>query len=211
MSKNEKNKKLLFTFRRFNGIYRSMKIFRVFFCILILSLTLNSKDFLRFGPYAGYFNPRNQDLKDIYDGGQDIMYGLKLGVRVWRGFTVNLAGYQYLKTSKTNLLEDVTRLTLNPINLSVRYSFPLKVLHPYVELGYTYIYFKEEANLGDQGIGEVKDDDYGYSIDFGIELQLSTHFILDLGGKYSQLKVQPKTDEVDLGGFQVGLTFWVLI
>ena len=51
----------------------------------------------------------------------------------------------------------------------------------------------------------------GASFDFGIEFNLSKKFIIDLGAKYSEIKVKPIDEEVDLSGFQVGISFLVVI
>ena len=165
----------------------------------------SSRDLFKFGSYIGYFSPRDNNLSEIYDGGNDAIFGLKMGVHVWNGFYIWLSGMQYKKVSDTSFLDEITRLTINPLNLSLRYTYKWGSINPYAEIGYTYLFFKEEAN-----IGNVEGEGKGFSLDGGLEFWLSARFIVDFGIRYSQVKVSPTGDEIDLGGLQFGLAFLVV-
>ncbi len=180
------------------------KIYVIIFFFLLNTFTFPN-ELLKVGAYTAYFSPRNDTLKNIYSGG-DIIYGLKLGVHAWRGLYVFLSGLQYKQAAETIPLGDVTRLTLNPIILSLRYTFSLGTVNPYVEGGYTHLYFKEESDIGD-----VKDQGSGYVLDTGVELRISPRFVIDLGARYSQVKVSPTGFAVELGGLHIGITFLVII
>jgi opacity protein-like surface antigen len=203
-SKNgEKNNIACIYFFQINGILLAMKKISALLFFLFLSSILFPKSVFKVGPYIGYFSPADKTLKDIYKV-EDIVYGLKLGVRVWKGFFIWLSGMQFKKTSETTLLGDNTTLTLNPINLSLRYTFELGTINPYLQGGYSYIFYKEESD-----IGEVKGEGKGYCLDAGIEFKISSRFIIDVGAKYSQATVRPTGFDVQLGGAQAGVSFLV--
>jgi opacity protein-like surface antigen len=181
-----------------------MKKINIFLSILLLGSILFPRDAVKFGAYAGYFSPTDETFKEIYKG-EDVIYGLKLGVRIWNEFYLWLSGMQFKKTSETTLLSDITTLTLQPITLSLRYTFNLGTVNPYLEGGYTYIFFKEESDIGDVD-GEGK----GYSMDAGIELKLSSRFVIDLGARYSRTTVRPTGFDVQVGGLQAGISLVVV-
>lgn len=162
--------------------------------------TLLPKESVKLGAYAGYFRQADSQFRQIY--GEDAIYGLKLGIKIWNNFSIWLSGMQYRKTAQTTLLEDITTLTVNPIHLSLRYTFKLGRVNPYLQGGFTYLFFNEESD-----IGTVKDEGKGYSADGGIEFKVSSNFTIDIGMKYSQVNVKPTIVEADLGGFQAGMAF----
>jgi opacity protein-like surface antigen len=180
---------------------------RVVFMVIFLSIaafTVMPKDLIKAGVAAGYFSPRDEIFKEVYDGGGDMIYGLKVGVRVWNGFFIWLSGSQYKKYSEMTFTSDITRLTLNPIDISLRYTASLGRVNPFLGLGYTYLLFKERS-----AVGRLDDEGSGLFVEAGLEFSLSSRFILDVGAKYSQIRVQPTDDEIDLGGLQAGVSFLV--
>lgn len=193
-----------FTFVSINGMLQAMKKISIFLSILLLSSILFPRDAFKIGAYTGYFSPADENLKEIYKG-EDIIYGLKLGVRIWREFYLWLSGMQFKKTSETTLLSDITTLTLQPITLTLRYTFNLGMLNPYLEGGYSYIFFKEESD-----IGNVDGEGKGFLLDAGIEFKLSSRFVIDLGVRYTQAEVRPTGFEVQLGGVQAGISLVVV-
>lgn len=193
----------VFTFVQLSGTLLAMKKISTVLFFLLLSTIIFPKSVFKVGPYTGYFSPADKTLKDIYKG-EDIIYGLKLGVRVWKGFFVWLSGMQFKKTSVTTLLGDKTTLTLNPIDLSLRYTFDLGTINPYLQGGYSYIFYKEESDIGD-----VEGEGKGYCLDAGIEFKISSRFIIDVGARYSRASVRPTGLDVQLGGAQAGVSFLV--
>ena len=182
---------------------RTIKKINIILFIFMLSPTIFSQDFIKIGAYSGYFSPKDAILNEVY-GGKDVMIGLKIGVHVWQGFYAYLSSMQYKQVGKTRL-GDVTRLQLNPLALSLRYTFSLGIVNPYLESGFTQVYFSEKSD-----IGSTKDSGSGFSADAGIEFRLSNRFIFDLGAQYSRVRVKPGDIEVDLGGFRVGVSFLVV-
>ena len=120
-----------------------------------------------------------------------------------------LSGTQFKSTGVTSVTDEITTLTLNPIYISLRYTFELSKVNPYLELGYNYMIFKEKSRFGTESeseLGTTKDGGSGFSFDAGVEFKVSSKIILDLGMKYSQVEVL----DIDLGGFQAGLSLLVI-
>jgi len=134
------------------------------------------------------------------------MYGFKIGAHIWKGLYAYLSGMQYKAVAQTTLLEDATSLTLNPIIFSLRYTFKTGTFNPYLEGGFAYTFFKENSD-----IGNIEDRGNGYSIDAGLEINLSKRIVFDLGLKYSSILVNPTGFQVDLGGLQAGIAILVII
>ena len=181
-----------------------MKKIGVFLAILLLGVSLFPRDNVKLGAYVGYFSAADPVLKEIYKG-EDVIYGLKLGIRIWNEFYLWVSGKQFKRTAETTLLGDLTTLTLQPVNLSLRYTFPLGSVNPYLEGGYSYVLYKEKSAIGDVN-GEGK----GYSLDVGIEFKLSPRFVIDLGVRYNRATVRPTDFDVQLGGAQAGVSFLVV-
>ena len=158
---------------------------------------------VKIGPYAGYFQPRDAWLKLVYGKG-DVLYGARLGIHIWNGFYIWLSGSQYKIISKTTFTEEKTTLTLLPLSAFLRYSLRLGFFSPYAGIGYTYMNFKEESAIGD-----TTGNGGNMAYEAGFELKMNRNFIMDLGVRYDQVKVQPTGFEVDLGGLQAGLSLLV--
>jgi opacity protein-like surface antigen len=178
-----------------------MKKAKIFFLIFFISVLIFPKNLFKLGLYTGYFSPKDSILKEIYGGG-NFTYGLNLGLHIWNGFYLCVSGMQYRKSSKTSYTQESTILTLNPLNFSLRYTLYLGKINPYIAGGYTFIFFKESSD-----IGNIYEDGQGYSVDLGVEFKLCSWFIIDLGTRYTNVKVNPTGFDVHLGGWQVGLSF----
>jgi hypothetical protein len=159
----------------------------------------------KFGPAAGVFLPQNGLVRDVY-GSFDLVYGGRVGVRVWRGIYVWLSAAQVQSSGKTTLLEEQTRLTLLPLSAFLRLGLRLGSVMPYAGIGYTYMTFNEESEIGDtSGNGS------NFSLEAGFEVRLNRIFALDLGARFDQILVQPGDleEEIDLGGLQIGLALLI--
>lgn len=167
---------------------------------LLLSVMTLQGGIVKIGAFAGYFGTADNQLKDTYSEG-DVVYGVKLGFRVYKGLSIWLSGSQFKSTGETSLLGDITTLTLNPIDLSLRYTFRLGFFNPYLEGGFTYIYYNEQSDIGDE-----KGEGRGYFLSVGGEIKLSQRFSIEIGAKISRSKVSPKNFDVELGGTQAGMS-----
>jgi opacity protein-like surface antigen len=144
-------------------------------------------------------------MKTVY-GNNGVIYGGRLGVRVWRGIYVGFSVSNYKVTGKTTLTEEETTLTLTPLSAFLRLGLSLKSVKPYAGIGFTYLLFNEESL-----IGNTKGQGSNFSLEAGFECKLSRNFYLDFGARFDQIKVKPGDldEEIDLGGLQAGLTLLV--
>ena len=108
--------------------------------------------------------------------------------------------------SQTTFTEDKTTLTLLPVHAFLRYSFALGFFNPYLGAGFNYLSFKEESV-----IGNVKGNGSNLSLEAGFELRVNSHFSLDFGARFDQIKIKPENidEEIDLGGLQAGICLLV--
>ena len=174
----------------------------IFLLLTVMSL---QGGIVKIGAFAGYFATADKQFKETYSEG-DVIYGVKLGFRVYKGLSLWVSGGQFKGTGETSLLGDITNITVNPIDLSVRYTFRLGAFNPYLEGGFTYIYFNETSDIGD-----TKSEGKGYFLSIGGEIKLSSHFSIDIGAKISRAKVNPKGEDVELGGTQAGLSLLIAL
>jgi hypothetical protein len=160
--------------------------------------------FMKIGPYAGYFQPRDANLKSIYGEG-DVIYGGRLGIHLWQGFHFWLSASQFKVIGKTTYSEDKTTLTLTPLSAFLRCNISLGFFKPYAGIGFTYMGFKEESSISPNTTGNGKNTAY----EAGFELKMNRHFFLDFNARYEEIKVKPTDFEIDLGGLQAGVSLLV--
>lgn len=168
--------------------------------------SLKKYNLLKFGPYAGYFQPQDTLFKQIYGTG-DVLYGAMLGVHIWKGFHCLFSASQYKVIAKTTYTGDKTTLTLLPMSFFLRYNLGRGFFSPYAGIGLTLLSVKEETEF----VGNFKGSGSGSSLEAGFELRVNRHFFIDFGARFNQIKV--KSDdvdgEIDLGGLQVGVSLLV--
>ena len=155
---------------------------------------------IKIGPYAGFFQPRDADLRTVYGDG-NVIYGGRLGICVWRGFYVWFSASRFVAVAKTTFSEEKTTLTLTPLSAFLRCKIGLGFFNPYAGIGFTYMNFKEESAFPTV-TGNGSDTAY----EGGFELKMNRHFILDFNVRYDRIKVKPTGFEVDLGGLQAGVS-----
>lgn len=159
---------------------------------------------VKIGPYAGFFQPRDAQLKSIYGDG-DVIYGGRLGIHIWQGFYFWLSVSQFKVIGTTTFSEDKTTLTLTPFSAFLRGSLHLGFFNPYVGIGFTYMTYKEESGIGSIPPGNGSNTAY----EAGFELKMNRHFIMDFCARYDLIKVSPTGFPVDLGGLQAGISLLV--
>ncbi len=158
---------------------------------------------IKIGPYAGYFRPQDMWVKKIYGEG-DVIYGARVGVHVWKGFYFWLSAAQFKMIAETTFSKDRTALTLLPVSAFLRYRIRLGFVRPYAGIGFTYLSFKEESE-----IGNVTGSGNNAAYEGGFELKINRNFLLDLGARYDLIKVKPTGFEIDLGGVQAGISLLI--
>jgi hypothetical protein len=182
--------------------------YKIGIAVLLITWCGYSQSLIKIGPYCSVFYAQDQNLKNLY-GEKNILYGIKFGLNIWNGFHLFLSGNQYHQVSETIPLGDISTLTLNPVFLSLRYAVPFKIIKPYAEISYVYMFYKESASMGDQEIGSTQDKKNGIGFGTGFELQLSQRFAIDFGVHFFETKVNTANQTINLGGLQVGTAFLV--
>lgn len=153
-------------------------IFLLISLTLIISTTL-SAEFLRVGVYCDYFVHKNELFQLVYGKDGDLQYGFRLGALAFKGFQASLSYGQYKKFGTTTELNDVSRVTFNPMTLGIRYTLPLGRINPFAEIAYLSLSFKEESDIGDNngrhnGWMALGGFEYLISNRFGLTLEIMT-------------------------------------
>ncbi len=160
---------------------------------------------LKFGPYGGIYLPQDAVLKTVY-GSVDVIYGGRLGVRLWRGIYFWLSAARIRAMGKTTFLEEKTVLTLTPLSAFLRLGLSLGAVKPYAGIGFTTMSFKEESE-----IGNTKGHGNNVSLEAGFELKMNRNFFLDFGARFDQIKIQAGEleEKIDLGGLQAAVALLI--
>lgn len=185
-----------------------MRKFILFFLVflLFLSTLLPAKDFLKVGVFIGLLSSSDDTISKIYHS-QDLIYGLRAGFHIWEGLYFWVAGSQYDMVSKTTITQEISRIRINPLHLSVRYTHHFTDwFGPYGFVGYSTIFFEENSDIGD-----TTGQSSGYSLGLGIEFRINPKFIIDTGVKYSSVSYSLGDEKIDLGGLQAAVSFLVVL
>jgi hypothetical protein len=157
-----------------------------------------ARPFIKLGPFAGWFQPRDAWVRQIYgDGG--MLYGARIGLHLWKGFYLWIGAAHSRLVGATTLTGGSTAMTLLPASAFLRFHATLGFLRPYAGAGYTVLGFREASPLG-----ETKGWGGNVAYEAGLEIRLHRHLLLDLGARYDELRVSPTGFEIDLGGLQGG-------
>ena len=187
----------------------------IFLILLLLPFSLaGQKDRIRIGPYAGYYSPSDELFNQYYQP-KDIIFGLKTGVKVWRGIHLYGYFYQYELISKTTVTEEISRFKMIPLSFCIRYEYPYKFLRPFVGIGMTVVFFSETNAIEPEGL---KDNTSGYNISLGCGFQISRHFVIELSAMKTEAFYDNVIDAdsgwietINLGAFQAGVSFIVVL
>ncbi len=161
---------------------------------------------IKFGPYAGYFQPQDEWFKTIYGDG-DMLYGARLGVHVWNGFHAWISLSRYEAVAGTTYTADRTTLTLMPFSAFLRFNVGTGFFSPYAGVGYTFMSVEEKSEF----VGSFKGNGGNIAAEAGFEIRVNRHFFMDLGIRFDQIKIKPEQspNEIDLGGLQAGISLLV--
>ncbi len=156
------------------------------------------RPFIKLGPFAGWYQPRDARVRNIYGDGE-MLYGGRIGLHLWKGFYLWIGAAHARLVGATTLTRETTAMTLLPASAFLRFHVSLGFLRPYAGVGYTYLGFLETSSLGETRgwVGNV-------AYEAGLEVRLHRHLLADIGARYDELRVSPTGFEIDLGGLQGG-------
>ncbi len=172
-------------------------------CLLLTSAVLPGRS-VEFGAYLGAFMPRDTQFKSVYGDDAELTYGLTLGIKLWRGFSLRLYAGQYQREGETSVTKEITRLRLYPITLGLRYTMRLKRVQPFLEAGYHHLQVRETAAIGD-----INANGNGFALTAGAGFPLSSRFSLQTYIQYTEVSVTVGVNSVQMGGAGAGLAFLV--
>ncbi len=153
---------------------------------------------------AGAFYGQRQivevEIKNVY--GQGSIYFPYLAF-VFKGLIIG-AGYEggYSKNGLIGLFKEKTNLKITGYEIFTGYEFKLKVLSPYLRVGYGYYAYKqtiESEYLSDFKVDEKKGAPLAA---VGLKIFPLKNIFLAAEIKYVPLKVKPLDRQVDLSGFR---------
>lgn len=177
------------------------KLILSLFVTLLMSSMINAKiSYLELR--TNYFNPSNQDFKDVYGGG--IQYGLELGIDIRERFTMWISGSYFKKKGELTFTKEETILKIIPIEVGIHLKLSKKMVVPYIGAGLSLTNFKET-----NPIGSASDTKLGYSGQVGLLVRIAIRFSIDLRINASSCKVNPADKKVNIGGtgFFIGLKY----
>jgi opacity protein-like surface antigen len=170
------------------------------FILLILALSLTTLPALDLdlGLQLG-LRTASGKIQDTYGGGMVFFPSLKLNV--WKGLGIGL-GYElgYKKEAQIGLYEENSTLKVDGFEVFAAYEFQAGKLIPYARLGIGS--YKYSHDIESQFVPSVKESKAAVSLGAGLKYLVSKIF-LSAELKYIPLKVQPLTEEVDLGGLRL--------
>lgn len=145
-----------------------------------------------------YFQPSEQDFKEIYGSG--MMYGAELSVILWEWIEFWASGDYFSRKGKLTVSGEDTELQIIPVYGGLKFRFPTEKINPYFGFGVGYFNYKEK-----NPIGTVENGDMGYIGQIGCIFEMTEGFIFDIHAAYSHCTVMPKNVKANLGGFQAGI------
>jgi len=172
-------------------------------CFLIPGI-LQAKDII-LELKLGYFSPSNSDFRDIYGGGinfgAEVTYPIKKCLAVWMSL-----GYFSKKGNLTYTAEE-TDLRIIPLSIGVKgFLRAGGKIDVYAGLGLDYNIYHEENVLG-----TVNDGGIGFLVKAGGYIKLSAKVVIDIFLVYSTCSLEPAAFKFNVGGFQGGLGFGLIL
>lgn len=146
-----------------------------------------------------YFNPVDQDFKNIYGGG--MMFGGKAIISVWKGLAVWVGADYFTKKGETTFTKEETTLRIIPVGIGLRYSRPLSpIFRIYGGLGLQYHSYSEKSELGDVSEGGI-----GILGEAGGIVNIVGGLFMDIFIDYSYCKFKPADFRINIGGLSAGV------
>jgi hypothetical protein len=149
---------------------------------------------------AGQFFPSDSVFREVYKSGT--VFGGELAVPIAGGLHL-WAGAEYFgKSGLLSLSEEMTKVSIIPVYLGLRYHFGKSAVRPYLGAAAAYFLFKE-----DNPLGSVSESGIGYLGQAGLLVKVAGPVSLDLYANYRACTLrtdEPDPVEAKIGGFSGG-------
>jgi hypothetical protein len=154
---------------------------------------------------VGSYKMNEPRFDAVYPSG-GLMAGLTLSAALVSDVNFYLEIKYYARQGELTFSKEKTTLYLVPLDLGIRYIFPLGLINPYVGFGADFYLYYE-----DNPIGTVLNYTNGYHLMGGAYLRFSRSVpvMLNLKLKYTMAEAEQEAVKLELGGLEyaVGLAF----
>jgi len=158
--------------------------------------TRKRSQFIRIEAMGGHFQPRENTLKDTYEGG--LIYGLGLNVGVWE-FAELWIAEKYFHKKFIDEAGEERRINLIPLEAGLKFRLNKGKVNPYLGFGASYCLYKE-VFLSE----EIRDRKIGYIGLAGVFFKLKGGLVFDIHAHYSYCRVSTGEDKLNVGGLHIG-------
>lgn len=146
-------------------------------------------DYIKLG--INYFQFSEKSRRDIYNEGID--YELEVVATFWKGFQGWFGSNYYYKSEGDN------RIKVFPIGIGVKYNLAKGIFNFYAGLGVSYYIYDEYSPPLNESKGAV-----GYVGKLGSFVRIKGKFIADFHLNYSYCYLKLTSENVNIGGAEVG-------
>jgi len=153
----------------------------------------------------GSYSMNEPRFEAVYPQG-GLMGGLTLSSALFSNVNLYLDIKYYSRQGALTFSKEKTTFYMVPVDVGVRYIFPLGFLHPYLGAGFDFYFFYE-----DNVIGTTLNYTNGYHLTGGVYLRFakSVPVMVNLRVKQTWAQAEENAISIQLGGFEycAGLTF----
>jgi hypothetical protein len=153
----------------------------------------------------GSYNMNEPRFEAVYPSG-GLMSGLTLSSAVVSNVNLYLDIKYYSRQGTLTFSKEKTTFYMVPIDLGVRYIYPLGHFHPYLGAGLDFYFYYE-----DNPIGTILNYTNGFHFTGGSYFRFSENIPLMLNArlKYTWAKADENVNQIQLGGLEycIGLAF----
>jgi hypothetical protein len=148
----------------------------------------------------GSYSMNEPRFEAVYPSG-GLMTGFTLSSAVASNVNIYLDIKYYSRQGATTFTKEKSTFYMVPLDLGVRYIYPLGLFHPYLGAGLDFYFFYE-----DNPIGTVLDYTNGFHITGGTYLRFlqNVPLMVNVRLKYTWAKAENGTVPIQLGGFEFG-------
>lgn len=135
-------------------------------------------------------------FEEVY-GTNNLTYSFDFGYKFAKYFQAFLHSEFFTAKGELTFTKEETTLTIIPVELGCRAMYGLYrgMFYPYIGAGAGFYIYTEENVIGD-----VKDQQFGFFGELGLNYYFIKSAFLDLKIKYIILKVGEDPEKIDLGG-----------